>query len=445
MTSPLKKKNMVVSNVDSFTMVDEVVQSIVKIKKQKQRPNSERIHAMMLKSHPDLSVTLINENIEVAINEGLVVNHLHNGVYSYRVAMGNASQLSDKIVDDKSIEDAVKSLFYESGLEYSVDKLEVLIKCRFPQGSLFNSNLHVVIRNTCTELVELGRISRLKNFYKRKDSEGFSEFDEHSNDSSENCIIVDNKDTEDKFSKTPPFISPESTPRESFLKADNDDNRQVFSDLNSDHSALSSNKDHKANLKLDWNKSSLKRTHDILDHDMQFSDDSSEKPKRRRTRNLQLSFLYDSLSTFFSVTSYKRSCTTKKLHYNMDEHSNSDNVEPENKPEGRNTPKEQKHHTNFNLKKVKKEPELPKSPKNNNFKITKIEKTEIKKLKSQKKLQIVDQKKVLKKESKKKALLVSKRTVKRAIPNPPSHTVPTTKAPTNHFNSDTESLPDIGI
>ena len=306
MTSSLKKKKSVVPSIDANSLVDEVVQSIVKIKKQKQRPNSERIHSMILKSHPDLNVHFINESIELAIKEGLVVNHLHNGIYSYRVAIGNASQLSDKIIDDKSIEDAVKSLFYESEHQYSVDKLEVLVKCRFPQGSLFNSNLHVVIRNTCAELVERGRISHLKNVYRRKNVEEIQE-----------QPVIDQNIDEKKFLRTEPFEALKNSSRANTPKNETVDKKYPSNMQNKTDSLY---KDSKSDLKLECKNLSLKRTHDISDHNS--SDDSNDKPKRRKTRSLQLSFLYDSLSSFFSVTSCKRSCTIKKPSYNMDEYSN---------------------------------------------------------------------------------------------------------------------------
>lgn len=294
MSLPFKIKKMAISEVDSSFIIDEIVSSIAKIKKQKQRPNTERIFSMMVKSHPELTLSCLNEAIEKAIQEGLVVNYLHNGVYSYRVVPTNSESLN-KFVSDRSVEEAVKWLFYDGKLkEFTVDDLECSVKQHFSPDSMFSSCLRDVIVNACGELVQLGELTYARGVYTKNMSVH------------EDADIKQFTCTNDNDIKS----NPPGTPRDSTLLKKNEP--PDIKDSGPIEKFVKVKK--RANLDLPSNREDLKMSDDTRVSSKESfsnlqspsSDASSDKPKRKKARSLQVSFLFDSLSNFFSISGEKR-------------------------------------------------------------------------------------------------------------------------------------------
>ena len=315
MSLPFKIKKMAISEVDSSFIIDEIVSSIAKIKKQKQRPNTERIFSMMVKSHPELTLSCLNEAIERAIQEGLVVNYLHNGVYSYRV-VPTTSESINKFVSDRSVEEAVKWLFYDGKLkEFTLDDLECSVKQHFSPGSMFSSCLRDVIVNACGELVQLGELTYARGVYTKnmsvhKDADIKQFTCTNNNDNDVKSKLATARDSTLLKKNEPPDIK-DNSPIKKFVKVkqanlDSPSNRE---DLKLSDDTHISSKESFSNLQSPS------------------SDASSDKPKKKKARSLQVSFLFDSLSNFFSVSGEKRrasrSAAEKSLNSNVSQGSKS--------------------------------------------------------------------------------------------------------------------------
>jgi hypothetical protein len=153
------------------TFVQWLLDAILKVKHQKQRPSVDRIASAIRYVHKDVKQDRITEQLELAVQDGLILKVNNKGTYSYndpaRFSLHRRNktlQVHKKVDLTRIIIRAIRELAEIGGS--SIRNVEKYIQRTYSLESMDSSNLMHCLRVSMKKAVESGQVIRTGQLYK---------------------------------------------------------------------------------------------------------------------------------------------------------------------------------------------------------------------------------------------------------------------------------------